>query len=51
MRQFRLPNNVNMDGISAKLENGVLTVNSPKIKAEAVSNGDVKRIDISASDK
>jgi HSP20 family protein len=51
MRQFRLPDNVNVDGISAKLENGVLTVNAPKIKAEAVSNGDVKRIDISASDK
>jgi len=53
MRQFRLPENVNSDGISAKLENGVLTVNAPKIKPEAVSNGDgdVRSIDISASDK
>ena len=51
MRQFRLPDNVNADAISAKLENGVLTVNVPKIKMEAVSNGDVKNIDISASEK
>ena len=50
MRQFRLPENVNADGISAKLENGVLTVNVPKIKSEAVSNGDVKSIDVSVSD-
>lgn len=51
MRQFRLPDNVNADGISAKLENGVLTVNAPKIKPAVVSNGDVKPIEISASDK
>ena len=51
MRQFRLPDNVNMDGISTKLENDVLTVNAPKIKTEAVSNGDGKSIDIYASDK
>ena len=51
MRQFRLPDNVNADGISAKLENGVLSVNVPKVKPDAVSNGDVKNIDISASEK
>ena len=59
MRQFRLPDNVNVDGISTKLENDVLTVNAPKIKPvnapkikpEVVSNGDVKSIDIYASDK
>ena len=51
VRQFRLPENVNADGISAKLENGVLTANVPKIKPEAVSNGDVKNIDISATEK
>jgi HSP20 family protein len=50
-RQFRLPDNVNVDGISTKLENDVLTVNAPKIKPEVVSNGDVKSIDIYASDK
>ena len=48
MRQFRLPDNVNVDDISLKLENGVLTVNAPKIKPEAVSNGDVKSIYIYA---
>ena len=51
MRQFWLPDNVNVDGISTKLENDVLTVNAPKIKPEAVSNGDGKSIDIYASDK
>ena len=51
MRQFRLPDNVNADGISAKLENGVLSVNFPKVKPDAVSNGDVKNIDISATEK
>jgi HSP20 family molecular chaperone IbpA len=51
MRQFWLPDNVNVDGISTKLENDVLIVNAPKIKPEAVSDGDVKSIDIYASDK
>lgn len=51
MRQFRLPDNVNADGISAKLENGVFTVNAPKIKPAVVSNGDAKPIEISAHDK
>jgi len=50
-RQFRLPDNVNADGISAKLENGVLTVKAPKIKPDAASGSDVKSIDISASEK
>ena len=51
MRKFRLPDNVNVDGISTKMENDVLTMNAPKIKPDAVSNGDVKSIDIYASDK
>jgi HSP20 family molecular chaperone IbpA len=51
MRQFRLLDNVNVDGISTKMENDVLTMNAPKIKTDAVSNGDVKSIDIYASDK
>lgn len=51
MRQFRLPDNVNADGISAKLENGVLTVNAPKIKPAVVCNADAKPIEISANDK
>ena len=51
MRQFQLPDNVNADGIFAKLENGVLSVNVPKVKPDVVSNGDVKNIDISASEK
>jgi HSP20 family protein len=50
-RQFQLPDNVNVDGISTKLENDFLTVNAPNIKPEVVSNGDVKSIDIYASDK
>jgi hypothetical protein len=40
MRQFWLPDNVNVDGISTKLESDVLTVNAPKIKPEAVSNSE-----------
>eukprot|EP01018_Ginkgo_biloba_P011889 Gb_27342 [translate_table: standard] len=53
MRQFRLPENVNVDGISAKLENGVLSVNVPKIKPDSASNfnGDVKSIDIATDYK
>ena len=51
MRQFRLLDNVNADDISAKLENGVLSVNVPKVKPDAVSNDDVKNIDISESEK
>ncbi|KAH9304662.1 hypothetical protein KI387_009066 [Taxus chinensis] len=46
MRQFRLPQNVNVDGISAKLENGVLSVNVPKAQPDANNGGDVKSIDI-----
>ncbi|KAH9304661.1 hypothetical protein KI387_009065 [Taxus chinensis] len=46
MRQFRLPKNVNVDGISAKLENGVLSVNVPKAQPDANNGGDVKTIDI-----
>ncbi|MEO1172084.1 MAG: Hsp20/alpha crystallin family protein [Myxococcota bacterium] len=32
-RQFRLPEDVNTDGISAKLDNGVLTLELPKREA------------------
>lgn len=51
MRQFPLPENVNAAGISAKLENGVLTMKVPKSKRDAVSSSDVKSIDISVSNK
>ncbi|GLJ07922.1 hypothetical protein SUGI_0077390 [Cryptomeria japonica] len=49
MRQFHLPENVNVDGISAKLENGVLTVNAPKTHPDAGNGGDVKSIDIGSA--
>ncbi|XP_024532245.1 17.6 kDa class I heat shock protein-like [Selaginella moellendorffii] len=31
MRKFRLPENANVDGIKAQVENGVLTVTVPKV--------------------
>ncbi|GLJ27435.1 hypothetical protein SUGI_0538610 [Cryptomeria japonica] len=49
MRQFCLPENVNVDGISAKLENGVLTMNAPKTQPDAANGGDVKSIDIGSA--
>ncbi|GLJ27436.1 hypothetical protein SUGI_0538620 [Cryptomeria japonica] len=49
MRQFRLPENVNVDGISAKLEKGVLTVNAPKTQPDAANGGDVKSIGIGSA--
>jgi len=36
MRKFRLPENANLDGITAKVENGVLTVVVPKAEKKAI---------------
>ncbi|KAK4722324.1 hypothetical protein R3W88_012557 [Solanum pinnatisectum] len=44
-RKFRLPENVNVEGISCGLENGVLTVNVPKKETQEVPKN-VKAIDI-----
>ncbi|GLJ27437.1 hypothetical protein SUGI_0538630 [Cryptomeria japonica] len=49
MRQFHLLENMNVDDISAKLENGVLTVNAPKTHPDAANGGDVKSIDIGSA--
>ncbi|GLJ27457.1 hypothetical protein SUGI_0538920 [Cryptomeria japonica] len=49
MRQFRLPENVNVDDIFAKLENRVLTVNAPKTQPDAANGSDVKSIDIGSA--
>ncbi|KAI3679850.1 hypothetical protein L2E82_50830 [Cichorium intybus] len=44
VRQFRLPVNVKVDQVKAKMENGVLTVTVPK---QEVKKPEVKAIDIS----
>ncbi|KAJ4847908.1 hypothetical protein Tsubulata_011740 [Turnera subulata] len=44
MRRFRLPENAQMDGVKASMENGVLTVTVPKAQ---VKKPDVKAIQIS----
>ncbi|XP_031286244.1 18.2 kDa class I heat shock protein-like [Pistacia vera] len=44
-RSFKLPENVKMDQIKASMENGVLTVNVPKVEAK---KPDVKAIEISS---
>ncbi|KAI3514156.1 hypothetical protein L1887_12475 [Cichorium endivia] len=44
VRQFRLPDNVKVDQVKAKMENGVLTVTVPK---QEVKKPEVKAIDIS----
>ncbi|PKA55955.1 22.0 kDa class IV heat shock protein [Apostasia shenzhenica] len=35
-RQFRLPENVNIDGITAKIQDGVLTITLPKLAPDQV---------------
>ncbi|KAK6792371.1 hypothetical protein RDI58_011452 [Solanum bulbocastanum] len=44
-RKFRLPENVNVEGISCGLENGVLTVNVPKKETQELPKN-VKAIDV-----
>lgn len=44
LRRFRLPENVRTDQVKASLDNGVLTVNVPKVQ---VTKPDVKAIQIS----
>ncbi|ERN12010.1 hypothetical protein AMTR_s00165p00049070 [Amborella trichopoda] len=44
MRQFRLPENGNVDEVKAAMENGILTVNVSKVEALRM---DIKSIEIS----
>ena len=44
LRRFRLPENAKIDGVSAAMENGVLTVTVPKVD---VKMSEVKSIEIS----
>ncbi|KAH7542355.1 hypothetical protein FEM48_Zijuj02G0064600 [Ziziphus jujuba var. spinosa] len=44
LRKFRLPENANMDGVKAAMENGVLTVTVPKVQ---IKKPEVKAIQIS----
>ena len=44
LRRFRLPENAKIDGVSAAMENGVLTVTVPKVD---VKKSEVKSIEIS----
>ncbi|WP_228597006.1 Hsp20 family protein, partial [Campylobacter coli] len=45
VRRFRLPENAKLDGVSAAMENGVLTVTVPK--EEVKKKSEVKSIEIS----
>eukprot|EP00252_Welwitschia_mirabilis_P013218 TRINITY_DN29147_c0_g1_i1.p1 TRINITY_DN29147_c0_g1~~TRINITY_DN29147_c0_g1_i1.p1 ORF type:complete len:173 (+),score=34.41 TRINITY_DN29147_c0_g1_i1:196-714(+) len=48
MRQFRLPEDVNEDQVSAKMENGVLVVNAPKFKKDNSVKENMKSVPISS---
>ncbi|KAL2539021.1 22.0 kDa heat shock protein [Forsythia ovata] len=43
-RRFRLPNNVNLDRVEAKLENGVLIISMPKLSPDMIKGPRVVEI-------
>ncbi|XP_024527571.1 17.6 kDa class I heat shock protein-like [Selaginella moellendorffii] len=46
LRRFWLPDDSNVDAISAKVDHGVLTVTVPKLACAAEKNNNVKPIDV-----